>query len=143
MFWWWSCAFLCSLTMLLSPDHLVFVSWAKSIISNIKIEVIITSIMSNPTISASLYHSQQYWNVKEKLRNHYIYISFLQGNSSNKNPVQSMVGLIWTSSLHVITIFTTTQNLLIISWDVCFTLLFFRTYSNLRIQKTIQIQLRV
>ena len=42
--------------------------------------------MSNPTISASLYHSQQYQSVKEKLPNHYIYLfpsrKFIQQKSS-------------------------------------------------------------
>ena len=54
--------------------------------TSLKIEVISTSIMSNSTISASLYHSQQYQSVKEKLPNHYIYLfpsrKFIQQKSS-------------------------------------------------------------
>ena len=42
--------------------------------------------MSNSAISASLYHSQQYQSVKEKLPNHYIYLfpsrKFIQQKSS-------------------------------------------------------------
>ena len=42
--------------------------------------------MSNPTVSASLYHSQQYQSVKAKLPNHYIYLfpsrKFIQQKSS-------------------------------------------------------------
>ena len=68
-----------------------------------------------------------------------LYISFLQGNSSNKNQVQSVVGLNMNipSCHHP---FYYNQNFTVHFMDVCFTLLFFPSYSNLRIQKTIQMQ---
>ena len=48
--------------------------------------------MSNPTLSAPLYHSQQYQSAKKKLPDYYIYL-FPSRKFIQQNQVQSVVGL--------------------------------------------------
>ena len=108
--------------------------------TSLKIEVISTSIMSNSTISASLYHSQQYQSVKEKLPNHYIYL-FPSRKFIQENQVQSVAGLNMNIPLCHFPFLLQLKLYCSFHGRLFYITILSIVLTKIRIQKTIQIQL--